>query len=182
MQQIFLLIVHIRNLYCFHYTSSNEDLVKTAGWDYFKMNNELKRMRVPNDRWTLCNLNQNYELCDTYPRQLYVPAEATTAMLLGSSRFRSKGRLPVLTYLHSNKASICRCSQPLSGFSARCLEDEQMLEAIRNTNPNVDYMYVVDTRPRVSFVLGIFCCAYFSLLILFKLDKRNGKQSRRKRI
>lgn len=48
------------------------------------------------------------------------------------------------------QASICRCSQPLSGFSARCLEDEQMLEAIRKTNPNTDYMYVVDTRPRVS--------------------------------
>lgn len=70
-------------------------------------------------------------------------------MLIGSSRFRSKARLPVLTYLHSNKASICRCSQPLSGFSARCLEDEQMLEAIRKTNSNSDYMYVVDTRPRV---------------------------------
>lgn len=83
------------------------------------------------------------------PRQIYVPSEATTAMLIGSSRFRSKARLPVLTYLHSNQASICRCSQPLSGFSARCLEDEQMLEAIRNTNPNSKFMYVVDTRPRV---------------------------------
>lgn len=71
-------------------------------------------------------------------------------MLIGSSRFRSKARLPVLTYLHSNQASICRCSQPLSGFSARCLEDEQMLEAIRNTNPNSKFMYVVDTRPRIN--------------------------------
>lgn len=84
------------------------------------------------------------------PRLIYVPTEATTVMLIGSSRFRSKARLPVLTYLHSNQASICRCSQPLSGFSARCLEDEQMLEAIRNTSPNNKFMYVVDTRPRVS--------------------------------
>lgn len=144
--------VHIKNLYCFQYTSSSEDLVKSAGWEFFKLENEFKRMRVPNDKWTLCSLNQNYELCDTYPRQIYVPAEASTAMLMGSSRFRSKGRLPALTYLHSNKASICRCSQPLSGFSARCLEDEQMLEAIRNTNPNPnsDFMYVVDTRPRIN--------------------------------
>lgn len=84
-------------------------------------------------------------------------------MLMGSSRFRSKGRLPALTYLHSNKASICRCSQPLSGFSARCLEDEQMLEAIRNTNPNSDYMYVVDTRPRVC----IISCNNYLLCIMF---------------
>uniref|UniRef100_A0A6B2EES0 phosphatidylinositol-3,5-bisphosphate 3-phosphatase n=1 Tax=Phlebotomus kandelakii TaxID=1109342 RepID=A0A6B2EES0_9DIPT len=142
--------VHIKNLYCFHYTSSNEDLPKTAGWDFFRLETELRRMRVPNEDWALCTLNANYELCDTYPRQLYVPAEASTAVLMGSSRFRSKGRLPALTYLHSNRASICRCSQPLSGFSARCLEDEQMLEAIRKTNPNASYMYVVDTRPRIN--------------------------------
>lgn len=92
----------------------------------------------------------------TDPRQIYVPSEATTAMLIGSSRFRSKARLPVLTYLHSNQASICRCSQPLSGFSARCLEDEQMLEAIRNTNPSSKFMYVVDTRPRVRIVEFFF--------------------------
>uniref|UniRef100_A0A1B0CYX5 phosphatidylinositol-3,5-bisphosphate 3-phosphatase n=1 Tax=Phlebotomus papatasi TaxID=29031 RepID=A0A1B0CYX5_PHLPP len=135
--------VHISSLYCFHYTSSNEDLPKTAGWDFFRLETEFKRMRVPNEDWSLCTLNTNYELCDTYPRHLYVPSEASTAVLMGSSRFRSKGRLPALTYLHSNRASICRCSQPLSGFSARCLEDEQMLEAIRKTNPNASYMYVI---------------------------------------
>ncbi|KAI8128627.1 Myotubularin-related protein 8 [Lucilia cuprina] len=142
--------VSINKLYCFNYQPAKDDFPKNAGWEYFKLENEFKRMRVPNDIWTLCNLNTNYELCDTYPRQIYVPQEANTAMLIGSSRFRSKGRLPALTYLHSNKASICRCSQPLSGFSARCLEDEQMLEAIRKTNPNTDYMYVVDTRPRIN--------------------------------
>lgn len=167
--------VNIQNLYCFQYTSSNEELVKTAGWNYFTLDKEFRRQRVPNEEWALCNLNRNYELCDTCkirtlivclliifadlpffffrfadPRQIFVPTQATTAMLMGSSKFRSKARLPVLTYLHSNKASICRCSQPLSGFSARCLEDEQMLEAIRNTNPNSDYMYVVDTRPRIN--------------------------------
>jgi myotubularin-related protein 6/7/8 len=47
------------------------------------------------------------------------------------------------------QAAICRCSQPLSGFSARCLEDEQMLNCILRSNPNAKFMYVVDTRPRV---------------------------------
>ncbi|KAL5286475.1 MTMR6 family protein [Megaselia abdita] len=142
--------ISIDKLYCFNYSPGKEDYQKSTGWDFFRLENEFKRMRVPNDRWTLCSQNQNYELCDTYPRQIYVPTAANTAMLMGSSRFRSKGRLPALTYLHSNKASICRCSQPLSGFSARCLEDEQMLEAIRKTNHNTEYMYVVDTRPRIN--------------------------------
>lgn len=106
------------------------------------------------------------------PRQMYVPAEASTAMLIGSSKFRSKARLPVLTYLHSNQASICRCSQPLSGFSARCLEDEQMLEAIRNTNPNRKFMYVVDTRPRVR-ILFIFSMDFSIPHIIYISIKKN---------
>ena len=55
-------LVHIKSLYCFHYTSHNEDLPKTAGWDYFKLENEFRRMRIPNDQWTTCGLNQNYEV------------------------------------------------------------------------------------------------------------------------
>lgn len=92
-------------MYCFNYQPAKDDFPKNTGWEYFKLESEFKRMRVPNDIWTLCNLNMNYELCDTYPRQIYVPQEANTAMLIGSSRFRSKGRLPALTYLHSNKVS-----------------------------------------------------------------------------
>ncbi|XP_063232371.1 myotubularin-related protein 6 isoform X3 [Bacillus rossius redtenbacheri] len=141
---------HIEDLYCFSYTSSTEDVPKSAGWNFFDLQAEFQRMRVPNDHWSLTLLNKDYELCDTYPRYLYVPATATTQILMGSSRFRSKGRLPVLSYLHKNKAAICRCSQPLSGFSARCLEDEQLLNCILRTNPNKSYMYVVDTRPRIN--------------------------------
>ncbi|XP_021924451.1 myotubularin-related protein 8 isoform X4 [Zootermopsis nevadensis] len=142
--------VHIEDLYCFHYTSSSEDIPKPAGWNYFDLQSEYQRMRVPSDQWTLTLLNKDYELCDTYPRYLYVPSSASTTVLLGSSRFRSKGRLPVLSYLHRNKAAICRCSQPLSGFSARCMEDEQMLNCVLRTNPNNSFMYVVDTRPRIN--------------------------------
>ncbi|XP_046395380.1 myotubularin-related protein 6 isoform X1 [Ischnura elegans] len=142
--------VHIEDLYCFSYKPSNDDVPKGAGWNFFDFQTEFQRMRVPNDAWSLTLLNKDYELCDTYPRYLYVPSMASTTVLLGSSRFRSKGRLPTLTYLHSNKAAICRCSQPLSGFSARCLEDEQMLNCVLETNPNSKFMYVVDTRPKIN--------------------------------
>ena len=48
------------------------------------------------------------------------------------------------------QAALCRCSQPLAGFSARCVEDEQMLQAIRRANPTSKFMFVIDTRPKVS--------------------------------
>ena len=66
-------------------------------------------------------------------------------------RPRSKGRLPVLTYLHNDKmAAICRCSQPLSGFQKRSLEDEKLLQAILKANSGSTFMYVVDTRPKIN--------------------------------
>ena len=62
----------------------------------------------------------------------------------------------------SPQASICRSSQPLSGFSARCLEDEQMLQAIRKANPGSDFLYVVDTRPKVSVATPMHVFAVFA--------------------
>ncbi|GFR60593.1 myotubularin-related protein [Elysia marginata] len=113
------------------------------------------RMGAPNEHWVITNLNSQYELCDTYPSLLYVPANATTPVLVGSSKFRSRGRLPVLSYLHGeNNATLTRCSQPLSGFSARCVEDEQMLQAILRANPGSNYMYVVDTRPKINAMVN----------------------------
>ena len=54
------------------------------------------------------------------------------------------------------QAAICRCSQPLSGFSARCVEDESLLQAIRKANTASKYMFVVDMRPKASLYLNCF--------------------------
>ncbi|XP_059233475.1 myotubularin-related protein 6 [Mustela nigripes] len=108
-------------------------------------------MGVPNSNWQLSDANREYKICETYPRELYVPRIASKPIIVGSSKFRSKGRFPVLSYYHHNKeAAICRCSQPLSGFSARCLEDEHLLQAISKANPVNRYMYVMDTRPKLN--------------------------------
>ncbi|XP_069780664.1 myotubularin-related protein 7b isoform X2 [Narcine bancroftii] len=108
-------------------------------------------MGLPNSFWQVSHVNQDYGVCDTYPAELYVPKSASTPVIVGSSKFRSRGRFPVLCFFcQDNNAAICRSSQPLSGFSARCLEDEQMLQAIRKSNPGSDFLYVVDTRPKLN--------------------------------
>lgn len=81
---------------------------------------------------------------------MYVPSTANNQILKSSANFRSRGRLPVLSYLHSNGASICRCAQPLTGFNGRCIEDEQLLQHVLMTNENSKFMFVVDTRPKVE--------------------------------
>ncbi|XP_059168052.1 myotubularin-related protein 6-like [Physella acuta] len=144
----------INKLYAFDFIF-NEHPDKSHGWDAFDLQSEFLRMGAPNENWMITNLNQKYELCDTYPSLLYVPSSGTTHVLVGSSKFRSRGRLPVLSYLHSeNQAALTRCSQPLSGFSARCVEDEQMLQAILRSNPKSEFMYVVDTRPKINAMVN----------------------------
>ncbi|XP_048453512.1 myotubularin-related protein 6 isoform X3 [Rhincodon typus] len=123
------------------------------GWKVVNLNDEYQRMRIPNDIWQLTDVNRGYKVCDTYPTELYVPRSVSKPIIVGSSKFRSKGRFPALSYFfHQTQAAICRCSQPLSGFSARCLEDEHMLQAISKANPNSHFMYVMDTRPKLNAI------------------------------
>ncbi|XP_067322678.1 myotubularin-related protein 6 [Anolis sagrei] len=138
-------------LYAFSYNPKQKEAERVQGWELIDLADEYNRMGVPNSDWQLSDANRDYKICETYPRELYVPRSASKPIIVGSSKFRSKGRFPVLSYYHKdNEAAICRCSQPLSGFSARCLEDEHMLQAISKTNPTNHYMYVVDTRPKLN--------------------------------
>ncbi|XP_074072297.1 phosphatidylinositol-3,5-bisphosphate 3-phosphatase MTMR6 isoform X4 [Macrotis lagotis] len=139
------------DLYAFSYNPKQNESEREQGWQCINLADEYRRMGVLNSKWHLFDANRNYQICETYPIDLYVPESVNTATVVGSSKFRSKGRFPVLSYYHQDKeAAICRCSQPLSGFSARCLEDENMLEAISKTNPRNRYMYVMDTRPKLN--------------------------------
>uniref|UniRef100_A0A8C9WFL3 Myotubularin related protein 8 n=1 Tax=Scleropages formosus TaxID=113540 RepID=A0A8C9WFL3_SCLFO len=124
---------------------------RRIGWATVDLKMEYERMGLPNDLWEMTDLNKNYGICSTYPADLAVPSAASKATIVGSSKFRSRGRFPVLSYFYKqNNAAICRCSQPLSGFNARCMEDEQMLQDISKANPKSSFMYVVDTRPKLN--------------------------------
>lgn len=149
-----------QDLYCFRYSASNEPFKdqRAAGWSKFDLLSEFRRQGVPNRNWVITDLNQGYSLCETYPQHLLVPASATEQMIRASAGFRSKNRLPVLSYFYQkNGASICRCSQPLSGFNTRCEEDESMMNAILQTSSGSSrVLYIVDTRPIVSGLISSF--------------------------
>ncbi|KAK6486291.1 myotubularin-related protein 6-like [Huso huso] len=139
------------DLYAFSYNPKQSEQQRVGGWQLIDLASEYERMGVPCDHWQLTDVNRNYKVCDTYPRDLFVPVSASKPIIVGSSKFRSKGRFPVLSYFYQEKkAAVCRCSQPLSGFSARCLEDEHMLQAISKANHNSRFMYVMDTRPKLN--------------------------------
>jgi myotubularin-related protein 6/7/8 len=66
---------------------------------------------------------------------LVVPSSISDNTLKFAGRYRSRVRLPALTYLHSvNNCSITRCSQPLVGVRQnRSIQDEKLLSAIFST-------------------------------------------------
>ncbi|XP_058906969.1 myotubularin-related protein 8 isoform X1 [Kogia breviceps] len=139
------------DLYAFSYNPKSSKEMRENGWKLIDPISDFGRMGLPNRYWTITDANRNYEICSTYPPEIVVPKSVTLGTVVGSSKFRSKERVPVLSYLYKeNNAAICRCSQPLSGFYTRCIDDELLLEAISQTNPGSQFMYVVDTRPKLN--------------------------------
>jgi len=59
--------------------------------------------------WKISKINENYEICDSYPTILAVPVGATDDDLRAVAAFRSRGRIPVLSWIHpESQATICR--------------------------------------------------------------------------
>lgn len=65
-----------------------------------------------------------------------VPSSISDNVLNYSKTYRSRARIPVLTYLHPvNNASITRCSQPMVGVRGnRSAQDEKLVAAIWSTS------------------------------------------------
>lgn len=95
-----------------------------------------------------------------------VPTRISDATLQYAAKYRSKARIPALSYLHwANDASITRCAQPLPGLKqARSVQDEKVVEAIFSSHlysqqgaDTTTAVYgatttnlIVDARPRTN--------------------------------
>ncbi|KAJ9476106.1 Phosphoinositide 3-phosphatase [Pseudozyma hubeiensis] len=82
--------------------------------------------------WRFTDINSQYAFCATYPALMAVPSRISDTTLSYAAKYRSKARVPALTYLHwANHASITRSSQPMVGLkNARSIQDEKLIEAI----------------------------------------------------
>ncbi len=84
-----------------------------------------------------------HQYSPTYPALLPVPAAISDNVLNYAGRYRSRTRIPVLTYLHPvNNCTITRSSQPLVGVRGnRSVQDEKLVAAIFATSkPDVEHL------------------------------------------
>ncbi|CAH0518547.1 unnamed protein product [Peronospora belbahrii] len=121
------------------------------GWRIYNAVSEFQRMGIcsTTDRWRLSFINDEYDLCPTYPSVLAVPTSASDSVLAVASKFRSKGRIPVLSWRDRyTGAVICRSSQPLVGLGQKqCDKDVFLIQAIAATNPSSTKLVIIDARP-----------------------------------
>ncbi|XP_025274984.1 phosphatidylinositol-3,5-bisphosphate 3-phosphatase MTMR2 isoform X2 [Canis lupus baileyi] len=137
-------------LFAFEY----KEIFPENGWKLYDSLLEYRRQGIPNESWRITKINERYELCDTYPALLVVPANIPDEELKRVASFRSRGRIPVLSWIHpESQATITRCSQPMVGVSGkRSKEDEKYLQAIMDSNAQSHKIFIFDARPSVNAV------------------------------
>lgn len=150
LQQYAFPLSHKMKLFAFDYT----EIFPEDGWTVYEPIAELKRMGVNNDMWKITKINDQYKLCDSYPAVLAVPAQATDEVLGAVAAFRSRGRIPVLSWIHSeSQATITRCSQPLVGVGGkRSKEDENYIREIMDANAQSHKLFIMDARPSANAI------------------------------
>jgi myotubularin-related protein 6/7/8 len=123
----------IDKLYAFECARSNPKEIN--GWELYDAKAEWKRQGISDkgvDRgWRISKINVDYGFSETYPALLPVPSSISDNTLNYAGRYRSRARIPALTYLHPvNNCSITRCSQPLTGLRGnRSIQDEKLVSA-----------------------------------------------------
>jgi hypothetical protein len=124
----------IERLYAFKYEAQPpEKAIK--GWDLYDARAEFRRQgiseKLPDRGWRISSINKDYAFSPTYPATLVVPSKISDNTLKYASTFRSRQRIPVLTYLHPvNNCTITRSSQPFVGIRGkRSIQDERLVSA-----------------------------------------------------
>jgi hypothetical protein len=131
----------IDKLYAFTYVPKD---LSINGWQVYDAKAEWKRQGIspkdPDRGWRISRINHDYAFSPTYPALLVVPSTISDNVLKYAGSFRSKVRIPALTYLHPvNNCAITRSAQPRTGFSrGRSAQDEKLVSACFTANSKAD--------------------------------------------
>ncbi|KAF0979252.1 hypothetical protein FDP41_001595 [Naegleria fowleri] len=108
--------------------------------------------------WRICTLNQGYKICDTYPSQFLVPCNLSDEEVKAAAEFRSRGRIPVLSwYDPESQLSLTRSAQPMIGLNItgkitkKHIGDYRTIESIMQASDKPQQrLMIVDLRPRAN--------------------------------
>ncbi len=119
--------------------------------DGVEVEHDYQRMKVGNAGWRVSDLNDTYELCDTYPQALCFPESLSDEDVRLAALQRSKARLPVLVWIHPvNKAALTRSSQPMTGVSGKSERSEHDIKLCLE----IKDLALVEVEPAPIFMEG----------------------------
>ncbi|KAF4989066.1 hypothetical protein FDECE_14818 [Fusarium decemcellulare] len=124
----------IEKLYAFSHKPLKHER-EINGWSFYDPKAEFRRQgiseKLPDKGWRITHINKDYTFCDTYPAFLVVPSKISDNVLKYAREFRSRNRIPALSYIHPvNNCTITRSSQPLSGITRKTnVQDEKLVAA-----------------------------------------------------
>ena len=135
---------------------------KIDGWSILDLRAEFQRLGVGSgdkgSKWRISTLNETYAFSKTYPSLIVVPASISDEELVPVFKYRSKGRLPALSWFNSRTgASITRCSQPLTGVTKKTSPDDaNLISAIKEAQGSADAkLHLLDARPRANAIANM---------------------------
>ncbi|KAI9897084.1 hypothetical protein N3K66_008106 [Trichothecium roseum] len=129
----------VEKLYAFHHKALKHEK-EVKGWEIYDPNAEFRRQgiseKLPDKGWRITHINQDYTFCDTYPAILVVPSVISDNVLKYAKDFRSRNRIPALSYIHPvNNCTITRSSQPKAGITRKTnVQDEKLVSASFKTS------------------------------------------------
>ncbi|KAK6544482.1 hypothetical protein TWF694_001176 [Orbilia ellipsospora] len=141
---------NLERLYAFIYKPTKVE-APFNGWKLYDAQKEFDRQGITAD-WRVSNINSNYSFCDTYPTKLWVPTTISDNTLNYVAKFRSRQRVPILTYIHNvNNCTLTRCAQPLTGLQKnRSIQDEKLIHAIFKSSNASQYASLGISNPEAT--------------------------------
>eukprot|EP01132_Coremiostelium_polycephalum_P005536 gene5536-6895_t len=130
------------------------------GWMIYREFQEYMRMGIlsqdgKNQSWRVSFVNAEY-INPTYPQYLVVPNEITEEEVAISMNFRSKGRIPTLSWISPSGVPLARSSQPMVGITRqKCTVDEKLVNKIRDASPSKQTLYLLDARPKANAIANV---------------------------
>eukprot|EP00727_Mastigamoeba_balamuthi_P009739 m51a1_g5388 putative myotubularin isoform x2 (3422) ;mRNA; f:19358-31913 len=128
------------------------------GWGVYDARAELARIGVPDSSWRISEANSQYQVCESYPMLLAVPAGFSDDDIREAAEFRTSGRFPAFCWRHpQTRAAILRSSQPKVGIlGSRCRADIELMTQVRQSSSRGSLLplSIIDARPKVNAVVN----------------------------
>ena len=130
------------------YSKKQKDENYIDGWTIYDDEDEFRYQDLDFDNTFRVVDNSKFDFCASYPKKIVVPISMTDDDIKKCGAYRTKERIPALTYRYKkNGKCIWRSSQTKSGIKGKTNKDVILLTKIAEGSKK---LYVFDARPLLN--------------------------------